>query len=263
MMKRVSILLTAFALVLMIGLSSCNQDGGPLGEGYNLYDAPEFQAPEADNSPVDITAPSLDQPFQIIPLDEDYRCLSDDDFMGSQNGSGMMGDGSGSGMMMGGGHGDHGGHGNGNNDHWKGHRDRFMPLARVLRSLNLTADQRDQLKDFIFNYRLCLRDAIIKLRETERELISGFKDKRDAIITAYRNGEITREEAMDQLMELRDSIRETLRNNDARVIACEAMKLCKKDFFASIRGMLTEEQQAIWDEWVSNLPERDCNDLQQ
>ena len=252
-MKRVSILLTAFALVLMIGLSSCNQDGGPLGEGYNLYDAPEWQAPAADNSPVDITAASLNTPFQIVPLNEDYRCLSDVDLMdGGQNGGGMM-----NGGMMNGKGNDHRG-----NDHmWKGHRDRFMPLARVLRSLNLTEDQRSQLKDFIFNYRLCIRDAVIQLRKSERELISGFKDQRDAIIAAYRSGDITREEAMTQLMALRDSIRETLRNNDARVIACEAMKACRRDFFKSIHDMLTPEQQAIWDAWVSTLPVRDCNDL--
>ena len=225
------------AVTLALGFIACDKEN-PISDKYSLYEAPEYQVAYPDNSPVDFGEATLDNDFIMPGLDQDYRAYAEF-FGGGRDGRG----------------------GRGGHD-WRGRgRQKFMPFARILYQLQLTEEQREQVKDFIFDHRLCVREVIQKLRETEREILSQFKERRMAIIQAYKSGEITREEAVSQLRELNAQVRETLKNNPARVQACEAMKDCMKTLFENIRSILTPEQQAIWDEWVSKLPERDCGGL--
>ena len=137
-------------------------------------------------------------------------------------------------------------------------RRKFYPMARILRSLELDDLQREEIKDFIFDFRLCHQEVILNLRESERDIIEPFNEQRRTIFEAYKNGEITRDEAKEQLQLLTQEVRQALQDNGARVIACEAMKECRKALFEKIRTILNEDQIVEWDEWVSNLPEVDC-----
>ncbi len=211
---------------LALGINACKQKGdNPLiGEEGEYYDAPEFMVPEADNSPAEVQDATLENSLQLPPQNLDYR-FSDSEML---------------------------------KDSEFQRRRHFMPLARILRQLQLDSTQRESVKDFIFNHRLCVREVIMKLRASERRILEPFNERRKAVIEAYRNGEIDRREAARQLRDISMKARKALRENPARVKACEEMKRCRKVLFDNIGSILNEEQKAKWDKWVEHLPDRPC-----
>ncbi|MFC2131120.1 Spy/CpxP family protein refolding chaperone [Bacteroidota bacterium] len=220
-----SALLTALAFVLLIGMSSCNKEGGPAeGEWGEMFNGPEWLVQEPDISPVEVMNGTLDRPFEMVHPDYDVRFLN----------------------------------GNGNDGKKGMGKRRFMPLGRILRSLELTEEQIELVKGYMFDYRLCIKDIMMNLRETERELLAPFHEQRKIIFEAYKNGELTREEAKAQLQELAQQVRETMQNNPLRVQACEAMKECMKLMQANVGSVLTPEQLVKWEEWIANLPDKPC-----
>ena len=219
--------LTLMALLVgfvFFGLNSCNQTSEP--STATTFDSPEWMVEYPDASAGDIIGGTLDQPFGLCDEANDVRMMNGDDRRGGDD---RMTD-----------------------------KRKFMPLARVLRQLGLDDAQKELLQGFMFDYRICIRESVMDLREAEQALMAPFNERRREIFAAYKNGDITREEAMLQLQTLREEIKAALEENDFRLQACEAMKECQKAFFESIRSMLTEEQQVIWDEWVANLPDRPC-----
>lgn len=220
-----TLILVAFSFMLIIGISACNKSEGPTNSSWSIYDSPEWQIPEPDNSPADITPATLDKPFNIVPESEDLRFCDN---------TGMY--------------------------NMKKFRERrqFMPLARILYALQLTDDQKAQIKDFMIAFRDCHKNAMLALRESEKEIIQPFNEQRRTIIEALKNGEITREEAQQQMQQLNMDLRNALQNNPARLAACEAMKECRRNLLTSIEGILNPDQLVKWLDWVSKLPEIDC-----
>ena len=220
-----TLILAAFSLMLMIGISACNKSEGPTNSSWSQYDAPEWQIPEPDNSPADIIPATLDKPFDLVPASEDLRFCDN---------TGMY--------------------------NMKKFRERrqFMPLAKILRALELDDAQKAQVKEFMIAFRDCHKNAMLALRESEKEIIQPFNEQRRTIMEALKNGEITREEAQQQLKQLNMDLRNALQNNPARLAACEAMKECRRTLLTSIEGILTPDQLVKWLEWVSKLPEIDC-----
>jgi hypothetical protein len=226
MKNHKSVLLAVLGMILILGISSCNKDEGPTENRIDIYATPEFQIAEPDNSPAEIIEGDLENQFALVEQNEDYRFCDNQQMM---NGKKFQ------------------------------ERRRFMPLARILHVLQLDEEQREMVKDFMFDYRLCIRESIIKLRETEKELLDPINEQRRAILEAYKNGEITREEAQIKLRELAIQARELLKENPARQIACEEMKECRRLLLENIRSILNDDQIEKWDEWVSRLPEINCD----
>lgn len=220
-----TLILATLALILMIGISACNKSEGPTNSGWSMYDAPEWQIPEPDNSPADITPATLDNPFSIVSESEDLRFCDN---------TGMY--------------------------NMKKFRERrqFMPLARILYALELDDAQKAQVKDFMIAFRDCHKNAMLALRQSEQEIIQPFNEQRRTILEQLKNGEITREEAQQQLMYLNLELRQQLQNNPERLVACEAMKECRRILLTSIEGILTPEQLVKWLDWISKLPDIDC-----
>lgn len=232
-MKQLKItLLAVFALALMVGLNSCDKGEIPTNGEWYLFDSPEWLAPEPNASPVEINGGTLEQPFDLCPIAQDVRLYNPNDDGRGGNGKG----------------GDNGSMG----------KRKFLPLGRILRDLKLDSNQVELVKGFILDYRLCIQENVMALRERERELLEPFEAQRRAILEAYKNGEITREQAYEQLQQLREQIRQVLEENNFRVLACEAMKDCRNRLFENIKSILTQEQLARFEEWLSKMPEIDC-----
>lgn len=225
-----TLILATLSLMLILGISACNKSEGPTNSSWSLYDAPEWQIPEPDNSPVDIMGGDMDKPFDLVPANDDIRFCDNTSMY-----------------------------------NMKQFRERrqFMPMARILRALQLTDEQKEQVKGFMFDFRLCHKDAMLALRESEKEILAPFNLRREAVLTAYKNGEITREEAAAQLKVIAQEAREALQNNPARLTACEAMKECRRQLLANIEGILTPDQLVKWIDWVSKLPDIDCTKQRQ
>jgi hypothetical protein len=218
----------AFALLTILVFQSCNKDDSSTNSNWSIFDAPEWYAPEPDNTEAEITEATLEQPFDIVSEENDYRLCD----------------------------------GTRKNDKVLKEKRRFYPIARALKNLNLDDIQKEQVKGFLFDFRLCIKESVMKLRESERELIVPYNDKRKIIYDAYKNGDITRENAIEQLKELAKELKEELKENGLRMKACEEMKACAKISFNNIKEILTSEQLEKWNEWQEKLPEIDCSKKQ-
>lgn|GEM_PF-1629813 len=220
-----TLILASLSLMIMLGISACNKNEGPTENNWSMYDAPAWQAPEPDNSPADIVEASLDVPFSLVSADQDVRFCDNTGMYNTQKFQ---------------------------------ERRKFMPLARILRALELDDTQKEQVKGFLEDFRLCHKTAMMALRESERLILQPFNERRQNIMEALKNGEITRQEAQHQLELLAMEARQALKDNPARLEACEAMKECRRVLLAAIGGILTPEQLVKWQEWLAKLPEIDC-----
>ena len=126
-------------------------------------------------------------------------------------------------------------------------------LGRILTKLHFTEDQRAQLHELMSAHRECVKEPLNTICETSRELIKDANEQRKVILATLKEGEVDREEAREQLRELSESTREAIRDNPENEEALEALCACKLDLFENIRSILHEEQQLLWDEWVSGL----------
>ena len=130
----------------------------------------------------------------------------------------------------------------------------FM-LNKILRRLNLSEEQIALVREYMQAHKDCVEEILTALRESEREIMQSAREERQAIMLQLQNGEITREEANALIRQLNQATREALQNNPVRLEAEAALEDCREAFFASIREILTEDQQLLWDEWVENFSE--------
>ncbi len=218
-------LVAILALVTALGLYSCSDDS--VSSDNSTYEEAIWMAPEPDNAAGEITEASLEEPITLVEETDDYRFCDNPSVYGTAE-----------------------------------FRDKrnFLPLARILRALDLTEDQKAQVKTFLVDFRQCTREAVVDLRASEKEILAPFNEQRRTVVAAWKNGEITREQALTQLKALNAQAREALKNNPQREIACEAMKLCRKTLLDKIGSVLTDEQLVKWNEWLAKIPEIKCGE---
>ena len=103
---------------------------------------------------------------------------------------------------------------------------------------------------------LCLEIPFEQFREAAREIMEGKKDQVIAIRDAVISGDITREEAHEQLKALNEAVREEVENCEACLEAKEAICECNDNLFDKIITELglTEDQLQLWNEWLTEHP---------
>ncbi|MCG8606604.1 hypothetical protein MJD09_16675 [bacterium] len=126
-------------------------------------------------------------------------------------------------------------------------------LKEVLRELNLSEEQKLQLRELMSGQRECIQEPLQAFRDANQEIIDAANVERQTIIDSYRNGEITREEAKDLLEALNETTREAILANPESEAPIQAMCDCKLSLFDNVHAILDETQQAAWDEWVAGL----------
>lgn len=129
------------------------------------------------------------------------------------------------------------------------------PLFRIFRQLELTPDQMAEVSVFMQDHFDCMLDVRLQIRDAVEEIVESAREERRAIIEAFRNGEITREEAISDIREINAETR-VLMNEAFNELNLKALlDECRDTLFDNIRSILDDDQKAIWDEWVANLPE--------
>lgn len=126
-------------------------------------------------------------------------------------------------------------------------------LKQILRQLEITPEQMSQIREFLKAYRQTIKEPLEGLRAANADIIADANAKRQAILESLRNGDITREEARQQLQALSQATREAIRNNPANAPFLQAICDSKLALFDNIRSVLNDSQQAQWDEWVASL----------
>ncbi len=127
----------------------------------------------------------------------------------------------------------------------------MTPLGRILLQLNLTDEQKEQVKDFLAQYRDCVKNAMIALRESEREIIAQANQERRQVMEQLQNGEIDRQTAWELMKQINQRTREALMNNPVRQQTLEQLKDCWDTLVANIKSILTDEQNALFDELLA------------
>jgi hypothetical protein len=227
-----TIMLLAILVAVSFGFNSCQKSDSPTNPVNDIYSGNEFMLPVAANTPSDIAEATLTTDMMLQPPMDGY-------LYGCMDGNGgKPGDDGRGGMMK---------------------PDRGVnEFARIFRAMKVTPDQLALIRPFMEAYRACIKDATIALRESEKAILQNANARRKELIAKVQSGEITREEAKGQMQIINQETRQLLKDNPARLIACEAMKACKAALYASIRETLTAEQQVLWDEWVGKQPVIDC-----
>lgn len=126
-------------------------------------------------------------------------------------------------------------------------------LGEIFRQLNLNEEQRTGLRDLMAGHRECIQEPLQAFRDANQALIDAANEQRQAIKEAYQNGEISIEEAREQLRALNESTRAAIENNPDSQAARQGLCDCKLAHFENVRAILTEAQQATWDDWVAGL----------
>lgn len=118
------------------------------------------------------------------------------------------------------------------------------PLRIILIQLELSDQQKEEIIVFLQSNRECELAALMDLRSSEIEIISSANQQRQEILTQFKNGEITRQEAMQGIREINRETKIALIENPQRLLTFEAIKECRDVLIENIKSVLTDEQLA-------------------
>ena len=126
-------------------------------------------------------------------------------------------------------------------------------LLQVLRRLNLSEAQKNEVKNFISAHHECIKGPLQDFRAIVQPILADANAKRKEIIDQFKAGTITREEAKVKIDFLNQATRELIQNDPALAPIKAAFCACKTNLFDNISSILTAEQKLIWDNWINNL----------
>ncbi len=136
---------------------------------------------------------------------------------------------------------------------------KMIPLKGILRKLELTDAQKEQVQVFNQQHKDCIEAAMTALRASERAIIEAANEERRAVLADLENEVITKEEARELMKEIALETKTALRENPLRESTKLAVKECIELFFENIGGILTEEQLVIWEEFLTKVEEHRPN----
>jgi Spy/CpxP family protein refolding chaperone len=129
---------------------------------------------------------------------------------------------------------------------------KFMtPLGRILKELNLTDEQKAQIREFFNAYHDCVKSAMTALRESEKQILDQANQARRQVMEQLKSGAIDRQTAMEQLRQINQRTREALINNPVRQQTLEQLKNCWDTLISNIKSVLTDEQNALFDQLLA------------
>lgn len=127
-------------------------------------------------------------------------------------------------------------------------------LGPILRQLDLTSDQIEDIKALIHAHREAIREPLRGLYEVNRPIIEAANHERRRIVSAFRNGEISAEQAHQMLHSVSRVQHEAIRTNPDNAPFLQAICEARRDLLSGIRAVLDEDQRMLWDEWLARLP---------
>lgn len=130
------------------------------------------------------------------------------------------------------------------------------PFDRLLAALNLTDEQKAQVRSLQEAHKACATAALEALRAAERAVLDKAKADREALKAEVAAGTKTKEEARAAIRAINAATREALKNLPERAAAREAMKACDDAFLAGLRGLLTEDQAVILERFLADRAAR-------
>lgn len=127
---------------------------------------------------------------------------------------------------------------------------KFGQLGRILPCLTLTADQLTQLRSLMETHRTSVHQIMTDTRTAEQPFRTAADEQVKAIKDQVLAGTMTRDSARSAIMAIRTQlVADTKPLRDAARVQIEDLQ---NALVSQIRAILTAEQQAIWDAWMTS-----------
>lgn len=136
---------------------------------------------------------------------------------------------------------------------WFDHFDFRKHLGLFFKQLNLTDDQKTQIRALAKTFQQDMKPLIQQFYDTNKTIIKDANVKRRAIMDEVKIGKITRDSAAALIKNLNQATRDLINNNPGsqsiKVLMCaERAKL-----FAGIAAVLQGDQITKWNAWIANI----------
>lgn len=224
-MKRFKVILLAVFAIGLFGISSCDKFENPVGDDSNgLIDSTIFNITQYDISEFEMSDANLDDNIEFAPILERGKSTMDD----------TKGDKS--------------------KDRYKGKQKRIVtPFDFIFRKMNLDSTQLVAIKGFFKENRDCVGSWLSKLRDSQMQILENANEQIKAIRDSYKAGDITRKDAFDAIMKINKETRKALLNNPVNKEVQDGLKDCNEELIAKIKSILTADQLAIFEKWISRI----------
>jgi hypothetical protein len=131
-----------------------------------------------------------------------------------------------------------------------------IDLARVFNAMNLTDEQKAEIRALMQAKIPCENQWFRKLQAVRNQIVQRANEARRTIIEQVKNGEITREQAHRQINQLNMKVREAIRTHPINEEVRLGLIACRDEFFAAVAELLDEEQLVLWKRFLDSLPKR-------
>lgn len=126
------------------------------------------------------------------------------------------------------------------------HPGRACNPARLLDSLNLTASQRQLLRQAFIDRHRCTRSFFVRIRTHNRQVLQRAKHARQQLLQDFRSGTIDRQQLHNRLNQLNQSTRTALVNHKERRLLIRNIRQCHQSFLVQLNQILTQPQLRLW-----------------
>jgi|GEM_PF-7066438 len=126
----------------------------------------------------------------------------------------------------------------------------------IFKELDLTEDQIASLKDLREILKNCVDEAMAPIKVERTVIITEAREIRKEILISVREELLTRDEAHIQIKELNEDVKERL---DALRPDVDPRCDCLKEFHDAFALILSDEQLAMWREFLANSEGGPCN----
>lgn len=116
------------------------------------------------------------------------------------------------------------------------------------RKLNLSNTQKAQLKDYMMDYRDCVKDNRKDIFQAVKVILAKARLDRKVVVDAYKDGEMTKSQAEAEIAIINAQTRMELQTDDTIDMAIENIRNCRKNLIDNIRAMLNEDQREEFDD---------------
>ncbi len=132
-----------------------------------------------------------------------------------------------------------------------------LPIGQVLRQLQLTPEQVEQVKAIMLVHRDCQRAARIAFHEALQSYMESAAAARLEVKAKLDAGEITPEEARAAIKDINAKLKADIEATGELEKLQAALKGCTDTMLNSIRSILTEDQKVRFDKWLELIKSRE------
>ena len=225
-MKKLRLLLTLSLISFMVFTSCSNEE--VTAPAQLDFDSPQFAIIDINDLDLAVESLSLEKEMGMNPQLFNYTFLTLDGGLRAGNP-------------------------NLNGNPWMQNFDLGKHLGRIFRILNLSNDQKLQVRELMKSYHDKNKLLVRKFHEANKAIVEQANIERKAILEQVKDGTLTRETAKPLLEEINKKIREAIASNPVSIEVKD--ELCKNnnDLMDSIKNILNEDQLIKWDEFKSRM----------